>query len=266
MKVEKQNETVNVVMVPKTDHGNVEIKQAKNKELDIWKEMDAYEEVPDIGQSRIQAMWVITRKGEGYKARLVVRGDQENCNVQGDSPTISKLAIRIFLSVAASEGFKISTKDVRSAFLQGKYLERTVYVEPPSEMKNPFLIWKLKKAVYGLGDAARSWYESVLQEMVKLGCKKSVYEDALFYFKKNDRLMGMSATHVDDFLNCGNKVFEETVNEKINKKFQFGTQWDIDFRYVGINIKQENECIYVDQKHYIDNMEEKENNGDVDVC
>ena len=86
-----------------------------------------------------------------------MRGDQENCNVQGDSPTISKLAIRSFLSVAASESFKISTKDVRSAFLQGKYLDRTVYVEPPSELKKPFLIWKLKKAVYGLGDAARSW-------------------------------------------------------------------------------------------------------------
>ena len=256
LRVEEQNETVNVVMVPKADHGSVEIKQAKDKELGIWRQMDAYEEVPDIGQSRIQAIWVITRKGDGYKARLVVRGDQENCNVQGDSPTISKLAIRIFLSVAASEGFKISTKDVRSAFLQGKYLQRTVYVEPPCEMKKPFLIWKLKKAVYGLGDAARSWYESVLQEMIKLGCKKSLYEDALFYFKKNERLMGMSATHVDDFLNCGNQSFETNVNEKINEKFQFGTEWDIDFRYVGINIKQENDFIYVDQNHYIDNMEE----------
>jgi hypothetical protein len=256
LKVEKQNETVNVVMVPRTDHGKIEIKQAKDKELDGWKQLDAYEEVPDVGQSRIQAIWIITRKGDGYKARLVVRGDQENCNVQGDSPTISKLAIRIFLSVAASEGFKISTKDVRSAFLQGKYLERTVYVEPPSELKKPFTIWKLKKAVYGLGDAARNWYDSVLQEMIKIGCKKSIYEDALFYFKKNERLMGMSATHVDDFLNCGNEIFDRAVTEKINRKFEFGSEWDIDFRYVGINIKQENESIYVDQNHYSDSMKE----------
>ena len=256
LKIEKQNETVNVVMVPKVDHGKSEIKEAKAKELDGWKQMDAYEEVPDVGQSRIQALWIITRKGEGYKARLVVRGDLENANVQGDSPTISKLAIRIFLSVAASEGFKISTKDVRAAFLQGKYLERTVYVEPPKELKKPFVIWKLKKAVYGLGDAARYWYESVLQEMLKIGCKKSMYEDALFYFKKNDKLMGMSATHVDDFLNCGNEFFDRAVTEKINKKFEFGSEYDIDFRYVGINIKQENECIFVDQKHYIENMEE----------
>ena len=73
----------------------------------------------------------------------------------------------MFLALAAAEGFKISTKDVRSAFLQGKRLERTVYVEPPCEMKKPFVIWKLKKAAYGLGDAARNWYESVLQEMTR---------------------------------------------------------------------------------------------------
>ena len=256
LQIEKQNETVNVVMVPRVDHGKAEIKKAKEKELEGWKEMDAYQEVPDVGQYRIKSMWVITKKDKGYKARLVVRGDLEHCNVQGDSPTISKLAIRIFLAVAASEGFKISTKDVRSAFLQGKYLERTVYVDPPNEMKKPFTIWKLNKAVYGLEDAARKWYESVLQEMLKIGCTKSKFEAALFYFKKNDKLMGMSATHVDDFLNCGNQVFDQAVTEKINRKFQFGSAYDIDFRYVGINIKQENNFINVDQKHYIDNLNE----------
>ena len=42
---------MNVVMVPKTDHGKNEIKQAKDKEMDTWKQLDAYEEVPDVGQS-----------------------------------------------------------------------------------------------------------------------------------------------------------------------------------------------------------------------
>ena len=217
LKVEKQVETVNVVMVPRIDHGKSEIVQAKNKELDMWKKMGVFEEVPDIGQSRIQTNWVVTEKTEGYKARLVVRGDQENCNVQGDSPTISKLAIRIFLSLAAAEGFKISSKDVRSAFLQGKDLERTVYVEPPSEMKKPFKIWKLKKAAYGLGDAARNWYESVLQEMIKIGCQKSIYENALFYFKESGQLRGLTATHVDDFMYCGDETYNGAVTQKINR-------------------------------------------------
>ena len=98
-------------------------------------------------------------------------------------------------------------------------------------MKKPFKIWKLKRAAYGLGDAACNWYDSVLQEMMRIGCKKSIYESALFYMEKNEQLVGMSATHVDDFHNCGNEIFDKMVTEKINKKFHFGTEWNIDFRY-----------------------------------
>ena len=72
--------------------------------------------------------------------------------------------MRVFLAIVPSLGYKIKTKDVMSAFLQGKPITRDVYVIPPKEMRKPNMIWKLKKAVYGLVDAARSWYDSVNNE------------------------------------------------------------------------------------------------------
>ena len=146
-------EEVNVVMVPKVDHHKPEIVEAKAKELQMWKAMSVYEEVPDVGQTRIQTSWLISEKDGGYKARLVVRGDQENSCLQVDSPTCSKVAIRIFVTIAVSKEFRVSTKDVKSAFLQGKGIDRIVYVDTPPEMRKPFVIWKLKKVAYGLGDA-----------------------------------------------------------------------------------------------------------------
>ena len=257
LSIEEQIETVNIVMVPRREHGRPEIIEAKKKELEIWKEMGVYEPVPDIGQACIQTSWVITEKEDPpYKARLCARGDQEMCNVKGDSPTVSKMGIRIFLSIAAAEGFEVSTKDVRSAFLQGKEIERTVYVNPPSEAKQPFVIWKLKKAVYGLGDAARNWYDSILKEMMEIGCKKSLYEDALFYLKENDKLLGMMATHVDDFLNAGNAIFNKKVINVMDNRFDFGREIETDFRYVGINVTKEDKYIVLDQSHYVDLMEE----------
>ena len=256
LSIEEQTETVNIVMVPRRDHDKPGIREAKEKELQAWKDLGVYEEVPDVGQPWIQTNWLVTEKDTGYKSRLVVRGDQEMCNVKGDSPTVSKLGIRIFLAISAAESFDISTKDVTRAFLQGKSIERTVYVNPPSEAKKPFIIWKLKKAAYGLGDAARNWYDSVLREVVEIGCKKSTYEDALFYFKENDKLLGLITTHVDDFLNGGNLIFKKKVLDLIDNKFDFGKECEMEFRYVGINMRQENGFIEIDQNHFINALEE----------
>ena len=44
---------------------------------------------------------------------------------------------------------------IKSAFLQGKPVERDVYLNPPKEVHTK-KIWKLHTTVYGLGDAPRA--------------------------------------------------------------------------------------------------------------
>ena len=53
----------------------------------------------------------------------------------------------------------IHSVDVKSAFLQGKEINRDVYVKPSQEAETDKL-WKLKTTVYGLFDAPRVWYLS----------------------------------------------------------------------------------------------------------
>ena len=53
----------------------------------------------------------------------------------------------------------IHSVDVKSAFLQGKEINRDVYVKPSQEAETDKL-WKLKTTVYGLCDAPRVWYLS----------------------------------------------------------------------------------------------------------
>ena len=153
-----------------------------------------YEEVRDVGQPRIGTIWVITPKiikgAHSYKAGLVCRGDLEEVSVPTDSPTCSKSGVRLFIAVTVGMGFELRSKDVQSAFLQGKEITRDVYVTPPAECIKAGMLWKLRKAAYGLVDAARSWYESVMIEMLKLGCRKSIYEDALYFYKINAELQG----------------------------------------------------------------------------
>ena len=52
-------------------------REAKIKELDNWKSFHVYDEVSDQGQCYLATWWVITEKESGMKARLVVRGFEE---------------------------------------------------------------------------------------------------------------------------------------------------------------------------------------------
>ena len=122
---------------------------AKEAELEKLKEYKVYEEVNDQGQDILTTRWVMTMKQGKPKARLVVRGFEEEEVVQNDSPTVTRGAMRILFTIAASMPWLIKTTDIRSAFLQGNDLKRTVYVRPPKEARKEGLktVWRLRKCL-----------------------------------------------------------------------------------------------------------------------
>ena len=50
---------------------------------------------------------------------------------------------------------------------------------------------------------------------------------------------GVAVSHVDDVLYAGNANFINNVIEPLKTSFQFGTEEEIVFRYVGMNIKKD---------------------------
>ena len=106
-----------------SEHGTSEVKEAKAKEISNLMDYDVFEEVKDKGQETISSRWIVTakEKHDGQKkktkARLVARGFQESMKPQSDSPTVSKESQKILLALAANNGFKIASVDIRAAFL-----------------------------------------------------------------------------------------------------------------------------------------------------
>ena len=153
------------------DSGNVEevnfvdealYQKAKEDDITNWIENEVFSEVEVTGQSVITTRWVFSEKPDGSKkARLVARGFQEDqSDLILDSPTSSRESQRFALILMASYGFEIRSLDVKTAFLQGKKLERDVFLRPPADICAGKL-WKLSKCVYGLADAARNWFDKV---------------------------------------------------------------------------------------------------------
>ena len=242
--------------IPKKYHDHPDVLAAKQLELDRWKEFDAFEEVSIGDHHVITTRWVVTEKDDGrVKSRLVVRGFEEETVPQSDSPTASKESCKLFLALCANQGFEIKTLDVTSAFLQGRALERDVYVMPPEEARVDGMVWKLKKTCYGLYDASRSWYFAVKEEVCKIGMKILSGDEDFFYFIIDEKLIGLCIVHVDDFLFGGDPEFFEILKKTLMTKFTFGKIESKKFKYTGLNIEQlDDGTIHVDQNDYIQSL------------
>ena len=234
---------------------NSDVFLAKETEIQNWLDNNVFEEVPDNNQKAISVRWVITEKvvdGKRIiKARLVARGFEEDISsLWKESPTCSRESIRILILIASSKNWDCHTVDVKAAYLQGSAIERTIFLRPPPEFNNGFL-WKLKKTVYGLCDAARAWYLRVKDELGSLSVKMCDLDNSLFLWYNKGKLEGIICIYVDDFLWSGTPCFENEVINKLKGKFLIGSSASIAFTYVGLSIKSYDDGITIDQSQYI---------------
>ena len=233
---------------------------AKAIELEKWKEYKVYSRVPaDDGIQPISVRWVFVNKEiEGKvvpKARLVARGfqDSESSTKETFSPTCKRSSLRILFTVVATMKWKIQIIDITSAFLQGRPIDRDVYLVPPPEANEKDIYWKLNTCVYGLSDAARMWFLKVKDQLHNLDIEISQYDSALFYQHDTSGrgLSGIIGIHVDDIIWGGTEHFQQNVIRKIQDIFNVGKLEIGCFTYLGLNINQADDfSISVDQNDY----------------
>ena len=102
----------------------------------------------------------------------------------------------------------------------------------------------------------REWYNAVYEEFIKLGAVRSKLDNAMFMWYEGDEIIGHLCTHVDDFNFAGTKEWEEQVMGAIRSKFKISTENERAYMYLGLNINQSDEGISMDQKHYINKLQE----------
>ena len=237
---------------------NDQIKLAKQEELKNWIANDVYTEVNNQGQDTVSVRWVVTNKvvdqKVSYKARLCARGFEEEQPFRKDSPTGSREGLRLTFSIIASKGWELNSLDIKSAFLQGKEIDRTVFIKPPPEA-NTDKLWQLKKCVYGLADAPRKWHMKLREELEKSGATQSKYDEGLFFVRKNNQLIGVLSCHVDDILWGGTASFEKTIIGHICKVFLISNNDSQAFKHLGVHLEQcADGSIVVDQNSYTQSL------------
>lgn len=221
----------------------------------------------------VSTRWVLTLKqpdtptgGRRRKARLVVRGleDPDRDNVDSTSPTSLRATLRVVLPALATHGFIPRTVDACTAFLQGMPLDRptAVFVQPPPQARVPSgLVWQLRKCAYGLTDAPRRWYESVLRLMQDLELTRLSVDHGLFTQHDAGRLVLVVAVHVDDFLFGGAAAAVDRFERALRSACEAGATKLGDITFTGLRVSTTMDddtgsvTISTDENQYLDSID-----------
>nr|GEU82077.1 hypothetical protein [Tanacetum cinerariifolium] len=152
------------------------------------------------GKRAIGTKWVYRNKKDERgimirnKARLVTQGhtQEEGIDYKEVFAPVARIeAIRLFLAYASFVGFMVYQMDVKSAFLYGTIKEE-VYVCQPlgfEDPKHPDKVYKVVKALYGLHQAPRAWYETLATYLLENGFQRGTIDQTLFIKKQKGDIL-----------------------------------------------------------------------------
>ena len=114
---------------------------------------------------------------------------------------------RILLSIATYYDYEIWQMDVKTAFLNSN-LEEEIYMLQPEGFiaKNQeHTVCKLKRSIYGLKQASRSWNIRFDQAIKSFDFEQNLDEPCVFK-RHQDKVVMFLVLYVDDILLIGNNV------------------------------------------------------------
>ncbi|GJZ32999.1 putative ribonuclease H-like domain-containing protein [Tanacetum coccineum] len=193
------------------------------------------------GKKAIGTKWVYRNKKDERgivvrnKARLVAQGYKQEEGIDYDevfAPVARIEAIRLFLAYASFMNFLVYQMDVKSAFLYGTIEE------------------EVEKALYGLHQAPRAWYETLSTYLLDNGFYKGQIDKSLFIKRvKGDILLVQ--VYVDDIIFGSTKKSLCTDFEQImHKRFQMSSMGELTF-FLGLQVKQKEDGIFISQDKYV---------------
>ncbi|GJR11708.1 putative ribonuclease H-like domain-containing protein [Tanacetum coccineum] len=213
------------------------------------------------GKKAIGTKWVFKNKRDERsivvknKARLVAQGFRQEEGIDYDevfAPVARIEAIRLFLAFASYMGFTVYQMDVKSAFLYGT-IEEEVYVhQPPGfvDPAHPNKVYKVIKALYGLHQAPRAWYETLSSFLMENGFRRGTIDKTLFIKKKKSDIM-LVQVYVDDIIFGSTKKSMCTEFEDcMHKRFQMSSMGELTF-FLGLQVKQQPDGIFISQDKYV---------------
>ena len=122
------------------------------------------------GKNVFPCKWVFDIKTDAVgniirrKARLVARGDKQQYGVDFQetyTPVAKFASLKVLLSLAARLDLEIDQDDFDFAFINGTLEEEIYMSQLEGFTKDKSKVFRLRRSIYGLCQAARTWYNTL---------------------------------------------------------------------------------------------------------
>ncbi|KAK8913906.1 hypothetical protein KSP39_PZI024435 [Platanthera zijinensis] len=214
---------------------------------------------PPVGTDVVGCRWVFVVKFrpdgsvERYKARLVAKGYTQTYGVDyfdTFSPVARLSTIRVLLSVAVNRDWPISQLDVKNAFLYGDLHEDVYMEQPPGYVaQGETRVCQLKKAIYGLKQSPRAWFDKFSSIVAVIGFARSSADHSLFIRKTASGLVVL-AVYVDDILLTGDDQAGVDLTKKHLRQHLVTKDMGSPKYFLGIEISRKPDSLVLSQRKY----------------
>nr|GFC35581.1 putative ribonuclease H-like domain-containing protein [Tanacetum cinerariifolium] len=131
--------------------------------------------------------------GVNAASSLVSTAGQNSINSTNDfsSAGPSNAAIPNLEDLSHDADDVVYQMDVKSAFLYGTIEEEVYVCQPPGfeDPENPDKVYKVVKALYGLHQAPRAWYETLATYLLDNGFHRGTIDQTLFIKKQQKDIL-----------------------------------------------------------------------------
>ncbi|KAJ9535789.1 hypothetical protein OSB04_un001058 [Centaurea solstitialis] len=225
------------------------------------------------GHRAIGTKWIFRNKKDERgiviknKARLVAQGYTQEEGIDYDevfAPVARIEAIRLFLAYASFKNFKVYQMDVKSAFLYGKIEEEVYVCQPPGfeDPRYPDRVYKLNKALYGLHQAPRAWYDTLSTYLLENDFTRGVIDKTLFIKREKQEIL-LVQIYVDDIIFGSTKSSMcKEFEDLMHKKFKISAMGELTF-FLGLQVAQKEDGIFIHQSKYVKDILHKFGFSDV---
>nr|GEU83018.1 hypothetical protein [Tanacetum cinerariifolium] len=213
------------------------------------------------GNRAIGLKWVFRNKKDERgtvirnKARLVAQGHTPEEGIDYDEvfALVARIeAGRLFLTYDSFMSFMVYQMDVKSAFLYETIKEEVYFCEPLGFEDPNYLdkVYKVVKALYGLHQAPRAWYETLANYLLENGFQRGKIDQTLFIKKKKGDIF-LVQVFVDDIIfGSTNKELCKAFEKLMKDKFQISSMGEITF-ILRLQVKQKDDGIFISQDKYV---------------
>ncbi|KAG8502342.1 hypothetical protein CXB51_000314 [Gossypium anomalum] len=244
---------------------HTEWKQAVQAEFDALVANSTWCLVPlPPGRKVIGCKWLfkVKKNPDGTiacrKARLVAKGCSQapECDFKETfSPVVKPATIRVILLVAVSKGWKLRQVDVNNVFLNGDLTDEVFMQQPPgyvqSGQNGERLVCRLTKALYGLRQAPRAWFDKLKGFLTSAGFVLSKSDASLFVRVTTTSTLYV-LVYVDDIIITGNEPGSiDDFVQQLYSKFSLKDMGDLHY-FLGVEVtRMPTGSLHLCQRKYI---------------